>query len=257
MSRLYDSKLFDLLAPEATKNKEMVEPPLPPGLVTSFLGRLSLLHGVPFAYLVADEHLLPPESLKFFRIDPQWINALVGGALSVGRSEDIRLLLNKTQAGNYIADLVEEARALRDEQRGGSRSQPAGGTGSPAPEPGFAFSGFFLRSRILQAWPGVEVRAFRSAGREVADELAMLRLDRVAPDILFALAAGTVREIEITQPPEGLHFVVQDGQQPSYRGNDQMRVLDIKAFAGNAASSAKFAEKQMSGPLRFVFKIGG
>ncbi len=233
----------------------MVAPPLPTASVTSFLGRLSLLHGVPFAYLVADEKLLPAESLKLFLIDPQWINALVGGALSVGRGETIRLLLNKTQAGNFIGDIVAEARALRAAQRGEKETPtpPAAG-----PVPSFAFSGFLLRSRILQAWPGLEVRAFRSAGLQYAEELSMLRLDRVAPDILFGVVDGQVSEIEITQPPEGLHFEVKDGQQPSYRGKDaEGRVLDIKAWAKHAESSAKFAKERMSSPLRFVFKIGG
>src|SRR5271170_7711130 len=83
----------------------------PPRSVTQFLGRLNLLHGVPFAYLVADEKLLPAESLKFFSIDPEWINALLGGALSVGRIADVRFLLNKAEAGNYGADILREARA--------------------------------------------------------------------------------------------------------------------------------------------------
>ena len=83
-------RLFDALD-STTVREGVVAPPLPTASVTSFLGRLSLLHGVPFAYLVADEKLLPARSLKLFLIDPQWINALVGGALSVGRGETIRL----------------------------------------------------------------------------------------------------------------------------------------------------------------------
>jgi hypothetical protein len=246
-------RLFKALDKNDVRTRVMT-PPLPPQSVTSFLRRMSLLHGVPFAYLVADEKLLPAESLKLFLIDPQWINDLVGGALSVGR-RGTRLLLNKTQAGNYITDLVAEARAQRARQRGekNTESPPAGGQ-----VPSFAFSGFLLRSRILQAWPGLEVRAFRSAGRQSADELAMLRLDRVAPDILFALVDGQVSEIEITQPPEGLHFAVRDGeQQPPPRKNVEARVVDIKAWAKNTKSSAKFAEERISKPLRFVFKIGG
>ena len=247
-------RLFDALD-STTVREGVVAPPLPTASVTSFLGRLSLLHGVPFAYLVADEKLLPAESLKLFLIDPQWINALVGGALSVGRGETIRLLLNKTQAGNFIGDIVAEARALRAAQRGEKETPTPPADNSV---PSFAFSGFLLRSRILQAWPGLEVRAFRSAGLQDADELSMLRLDRVAPDILFGVVDGQVSEIEITQPPEGLHFEVKDGQQPSYRGKDaEGRVLDIKAWGGAAESSAKFAKERMSSPLRFVFKIGG
>ncbi len=249
-------RLFDTLDTDEIR-RAVVVPPLPPASVTAFLGRLSLLHGVPFAYLVADAKLLPAESLKLFAIDPQWINALIGGALSVGRGKDVRLLLNKTQAGNYIADIVAEAQALRSRQRGAG--EPGVATGRPAggPVPSFAFSGFLLRSRILEAWPGLQVRAFRSAGRQEADEMAVLRLDRIAPDILFGVVDGQVSEMELTQPPEGVHFAVKDKEKPPDREKSAKRVLDIKDWATNAKSSAKFAEKRMSNPLRFVFRIGG
>jgi hypothetical protein len=248
------NRLFDALDNNDVRAR-VVAPPLPPASVTSFLGRLSLLHGAPFAYLVADEKLLPAESLKLFVIDPQWINALIGGALSVGRGETIRLLLNKTQAGNFIGDIVAEAQALRSRQRGHETPATRPTDGSV---PSFAFSGFLLRSRILQAWPGLEVRAFRSAGRQDADELAMLRLDRVAADILFGLVDGQVSELELTQPPEGLHFAVKDSEkQPPFRGNAEERVLDMKDWAKTAKSSAEFAKERISNPLRFVFKIGG
>ena len=55
-----------------------------PGELRRFLGRLRLLHGVPFSYLVPDAELLPLESIRFFYLDRAWTDALVQGALSVG-----------------------------------------------------------------------------------------------------------------------------------------------------------------------------
>src|SRR5215469_3847344 len=49
-----------------------------------WLARLRLLEGVPFAYLVADSLLLPPESIRFFYVDRNWTDALIQGALSAG-----------------------------------------------------------------------------------------------------------------------------------------------------------------------------
>jgi hypothetical protein len=250
--------LSDKIDTKSTREK-IVDTPNPPKSVTAFLGRLNLLQGVPFAYLVPDEKLLPAESLKFFGIDPQWINAFVGGAISVGRGETVRLLLNKTVAGNYAADILHEARALRAEKRGGAMASPL------LEEPGQdkivaadKFSGFLLRSRILQAWPGLEVRAYSDAppGRR---ELTMLRLDRLAPDILFGLVDDQLTELEITQPPEGLHFVIQDKNPPDYRGDRKDRVLDIKSWQNKMRvdRSAYFAKQQSAHPLRFIFKIGG
>jgi hypothetical protein len=252
------NRLSDKIDTRSTREK-VVDAPNPPKSVTGFLGRLNLLQGVPFAYLVPDEKLLPAESLKFFGIDPQWVNAFVGGAISVGRGETVRLLLNKTVAGNYAADILHEARALRAEKRGGAV------TSSPLEQPDEhkivatdRFSGFLLRSQILQAWPGLEIRAY-SGTQPGRQELTMLRLDRLAPDILFGLVDDQLTELEITQPPEGLHFVIKDEQPPDYRGDPKLRVLDVKGWQDKMKvdRSAYFAKRQSAHPLRFTFKIGG
>lgn len=243
-------RLFDTLSDPAVREKAL-KPPPPPPTATAFLGRLTLLHGVPFQYLVPDERLLPAESLKIFLIDPRWLDALVGGALSVGRADAARLLLNKTQAGNFIADILAAARAARPPDR--ARATEDDATRANETTPSFAFSGFLLRSRVLEAWPGLEVRAFRSAGRTEADALALLRLDRIAPDILLGLVDGQVSDIELTQPPEGLHFVA--AAAPT-RGDPADRVIDVAGWARSLDGSAALAEARMSRPLRFVFRIG-
>ena len=62
-----------------------------------------MLEGIPFHYLVPDERLLPPESLKFFVVDPAWLAALRDGAFSIGR----------VLPGDRVAD---KARARRPER---------------------------------------------------------------------------------------------------------------------------------------------
>jgi hypothetical protein len=217
--------------------------------VTSFLGRLTLLQGLPFAYLVPHEKLLPPESLKFFSIDPQWISALIGGAASVGHPETILFLLNKAMAGNF--GVLEEARTRRFRDRG---IEPPKNVDYGAPT--YEFTGFLLRSSILQGWPGLEVRAFKVGGqRRIEDELAMLRLDRVAGDTLFAVVDGQIGTLEITQPPEGLHFEVEKTDAPN-------RVLKIKNLISTwrlapVDGSAKFADEGLrkGEPVRVIFNL--
>lgn len=238
--------LLDTLDTAAAREKALT-PPAPPPTVTAFLGRLTLLHGVPFPYLVPDERLLPAESLKVFLIDPRWLDALVGGALGVGRGGLTRLLLDKAQAGNFIADILAAARSARPPGRGDA-------TGTPETTPSFAFSGFLLRSRVLEAWPGLEVRAWRSSGRGADDALALLRLDRLAPDILLGVVDGRMGELETTQPPEGLHFTAD---APPSRGDASDRVIDVGRWTAGLDGSAALAKARMSEPLRFVFRIGG
>src|SRR5512147_2237184 len=71
------------MAPDAVVVEDDADGNVPAELRT-WLTRLRLLDGVPFAYLVADTQLLPPESIRFFYVDRRWTDALVQGALSVG-----------------------------------------------------------------------------------------------------------------------------------------------------------------------------
>jgi hypothetical protein len=201
--------LFEALADRRTRDRilDRTAPGIPEDAKT-WLGRLTLLYGVPFQYLVPDERMLQPESLRLFFVDPLWVEALLDGALSVGRPEDVRLLLNKAMAGTYAQDLVAEARRIRPQQQAG----PDGTVRELAPSPvegAFAFSGFLLRSEIVAGWRGLAVNAYPDArGREASGPLATLRLERLARDVLFGLFEGYVRSLEIVQPPEGLHFEV-------------------------------------------------
>ena len=52
--------------------------------ITEWLSRLRLLDGVPFPYIVPSEGMLPSESIRFFHLDRNWLDALVDGALSTG-----------------------------------------------------------------------------------------------------------------------------------------------------------------------------
>ena len=148
---------------------------------------------------------------------------------------------------SIIADILAAARSARPPGRGDA-------TGTPETTPSFAFSGFLLRSRVLDAWPGLEVRAWRSGGRGAEDALALLRLDRLAPDILLGIVDGRMREVEITQPPEGLHFTAA---APPSRRDAAERVIDVASWTDGLDGSAALAKARMSEPLRFVFRIGG
>ena len=53
-------------------------------LVLRFVLDLYYLINVPVHYLLTDPSHLPDESLRFFYVDQNWINALVDGALSLG-----------------------------------------------------------------------------------------------------------------------------------------------------------------------------
>jgi len=53
------------------------------GETLSWLARRRVLEGIPFQYLVPTEDALPPETIRFFHIDRNWLDALIDGCLSV------------------------------------------------------------------------------------------------------------------------------------------------------------------------------
>jgi hypothetical protein len=175
-----------------------------PAELRDWLVRLRLLDGVPFAYLVADTELLPPESIRFFYLDRRWTDALVEGALSVGTvNSDDRTQL----AAQYPAARDELDREERNVRRrpGKGRWQ---GDGGPV-------SGFVLRSQAVSGWPALHVRAFNvePAGADDArfpedspERMRLLRLERLAPAVLLCLFDGVPKVVHIEEPRQGVQF---------------------------------------------------
>jgi hypothetical protein len=191
---------------------------LPDDLV-HWLARLNVLLGVPFTYLVADELLLPPESIKFFQVDPSWMGALVDGALSIGRHYSDADAI----APSLVAEQVHRPRlhdavgatvpAIRRRQL----TQPANGDLLPVRG---VTSGFLLRSQVVAGWKSMDVVGYarggsphdNEQGRIAPDQirpLDILRLELLSPTVLFGLFAGQLYQLVLHQPPEAIHFGFQ------------------------------------------------
>lgn len=171
----------------------------------AWLARLRLLNGVPFAYLINDPQLLPPESIRFFYLDRNWTDAAVDGALSVGTitSRDRSQLQSVYQ--DLRADIDETERQLFQ-----SRTSTALTAGEAE-----VATGFLLRSRAVSGWPGLHVHAYRGPG--ATDELGIMRIERLAPAVLLALFDGLPGHVTITEPRQGIQFGVGVDDDPSRR----------------------------------------
>lgn len=152
-----------------------------PGAVTQWLAKLAVLKGVPFGYLVPDADMLPTESIRFFVLDPNWINALFEGATSIGRSS--------TRDAELDARLVAQLYA--------------------AVAPATTVSGFILRSNVVTGWPGIEVRAYDANHQRLT---GVLRQDLLSPSVLLYMTSGQISYVDIGEPSEAMHFGVDIGQ---------------------------------------------
>jgi len=196
----------------------LVDSDLPSDL-TNWLARLRLLMGVPFQNLVADERLLEPESIKFFRVDPAWLNALIDGALSIGRHHSAAdgtspALVAEQVHGRRLHESVQSSvTEIRRRQLKKPERQ------EPIPISAIV-SGFLLRSKVVSGWRSMDVMGYEQGQSPFDNEqsrispdqvapMALLRLELLSPMVLLGLFQGQLYELVLHQPPEAIHFGFQ------------------------------------------------
>jgi hypothetical protein len=227
-----------------------------------WLARLVMLYPVPFHYLAPHASLLPPESVRFFHLDDNWIDALLDGALSLAarvmpEDQDISA---RSDLQSALSKIVYQHR-LRLQGK------------DPQWKPGENYmeipkSGFLLRSSVVTNWPGIEVTA-TSSGAPDQTMPNILRFDQIADGVLFCLARGSLDQLIFREPREGLTFgvstsgEVQFGQPAqtvnvkSLRRSDGLDgvvdIADLKSKLG-CAGSAQFAVKMIRKPEEQVIE---
>ncbi|SHM65314.1 hypothetical protein SAMN05444266_109355 [Chitinophaga jiangningensis] len=166
--------------------------------VTTWLAKLMLLYPVPFHKMVADQRLLPVESLRFFYLDYNWLNAAVDGALSLGLDSSRETFFSQVTK-NMIFEGALSALAVM-------RSVLEGETPGPTSTPPQVISGLLLRSALISGWPNLVIKA-----QDPGDTtLNILRMDLLSSNVLLCLFDGVPDNVEISQPAEAIGFGVDD-----------------------------------------------
>ena len=197
-----------------------------PGELRRFMGRLRLLHGVPFSYLVADANLLPVESIRFFYLDRAWTDALVQGALSVGTISSADRAQLEAVYPNIRSEVDEAERTIR-QPRGESLLKAGSGT----------ITGFILRSRVVSGWPNLHVRAYSrdvvaddaltTAAESDPSRMKVLRMERLAPAVMLVLFDGVPEVVHIEEPRQGIQFGARlDPEDPPHARRAKVHVRD-------------------------------
>ena len=191
---------------------------LPPYL-ESFLAHLRLLVGVPFEYLVPDDRLLPPESIRFFYLDRSWADRLVDGAAAVGQIGSREEAHYQARASVLSQLLDQSERMVRPLQRGTSFADAKAASDAIA-EQAQTVTGFVLRSSAVKGWPHMDVRAYDqpiperytpSDPQVAAHQLRLLRLEILAPSVMIALFEGEPQMVVLEEPHHGVQFGVLQG----------------------------------------------
>lgn len=237
-----------------------------PADVTSWLGRLVLLYGVPLCYLVPDQDMLPPESLRLFRLDPFWIHALVRGACSVGDASWGDSLIRDALNGWLLPSRPGEPSptdAAAARVRDTLRARHEGVAPPEDPEDlAWPLTGLLLRSSVVRGWRGLEVAAhgegpLASSASPICDRhglqslrrLRPLRIEQLSEDVLIGIFNGPVAHLVVRQPQESLHFGLPRGLAKTLRAlssrkartGQQLPTLSVDPAPGIEAPPAAHA----------------
>jgi len=115
-------------------------------LVQSWILDNMFLKNIPAHYLLPDPSYLPPETIRFFYIDNNWMDAFIDGALSIGnhlnRADDVVRQSFKRNLNRYFETTLHDKK------------------GSPLNyHPQIPCFGFLLRSAVVKAFPDLQIRA--------------------------------------------------------------------------------------------------
>jgi hypothetical protein len=221
-----------------------------PGELRRFMARLRLLHGVPFSYLVPDAKLLPIESIRFFYIDRAWTDALVQGALSVGTITSADRTQLEAVYPQVRAEVDEAERTVR-QPRDEALLKSGSGT----------LTGFIMRSRVVSGWPNLHVRAYArdllpddaltTVSEADPSRMKVLRLERLAPAVLFVLFDGVPAVVHIEEPRQGIQFGARlDRNDPPANRRAKVHVRDCDTGDLVAPASTLTAANSVEVPFR-------
>lgn len=182
------------------------ENPFPENVI-DWLAQLVLLHNIPFNNLVADEKLLPNESLRLFYLDKNWTNALLDGALSIGIHSERDVLLQAAMNDIIRQETNKKLANIKNNLQGNSTE-----VNEPQTVRLGTISGMLIRSSIVANYKGLEIAAFDN--NDKWETVNPLRMERLASNILLVVFDSVPGLIEIKAPSENRILAIVNNEIP-------------------------------------------
>lgn len=205
--------------------------------IAHWLGRLNLLYGVPFHYLVPHPDLLPQESMRFFYMDENWLEALNDGAVSIGMDCSRQSRFNQ---------MIRKA--LHEKTAGCLLKYRAGLYGQDVPEDRKeSMSGMLICSRLVRFWPTLSVGAWDKEGKK----LAILRMQILSGNHMLVIFDGIADKIACEEPLETILMKVEP-EFHEFRECARILAMDAETWK----SPAEFASRFLTIGDRVIFEGG-
>lgn len=176
-----------------------------PKEIKNWISKLILLKDIPLNYLVADERALPLESIRFFSMDPQWTQALVDGAYSIGSLTSMDLKRTMVSRREHHGNAKSQIRVSRYSNMHNNHKRKNSLRSGP---PDASLSGFIMRSDLVAVWKGIEVKGFTGS-----TQVDILRMEKVSSKILLCIFEGQIDSVRMFEPKEVLHFGTRDNDK--------------------------------------------
>lgn len=169
-----------------------------PDRLRNWLIDLRLLRRIPLCYLVPDDALLPAESIRFFHLDPTWVDRVIDGVFAMASTGTVDFAFNCTLLAMVREALDNDLIDIAKQQVPGTSWTPATG-----------ITGVLIRSELTRRWPDMSVRAYANLDPDALITMPVLRAETVSKDIYIALFAGEPAMVEIAEPNVGIRFGVE------------------------------------------------
>ncbi len=167
--------------------------------------------------------MLPTESIRFFYVDKQWLDALTAGATSIA-------IHHSGDRAMWSAIRPSLNDAIRNAERA-MHERPHNLTATAASQPTVAMTGVLIRSQLVNAWPDLVISATLDGA-----PVTLIRDDTLAPSVRLCLFQGIPDAVTLAEPYQGLRFGVEDGNRVYARAvtspaNVGAQLLDVAPVA--------------------------
>ena len=161
------------------------------------------LKNIPYRYLVPDPDLLPNESIRFFKVDQNWIKAFICGAFSIGHTIEVEVQKGGIKESLFSDELTKLMNFNSIQETDGKKTI----------EIDFPEYGFLINSFAVSGWPDyiVETTAVNINSK---DPLKLIRRENLDVNIELFLYNSSFSELNFHLHPGKTHsgFLYENGQ---------------------------------------------
>jgi hypothetical protein len=174
-------------------------PPEIPDELKAYAVSLRVLENVPFSYLVSDLDDLPCESIRFFRLDLNWTDALIDGAFSIGRVIKNEYASDRAAVNSARVFSADTPRMRRMHKNHTAKNLCANRNDA---EDFTDVTGFIMNSELTARCKGVNI----TASDKDKNSLVCLRLSALSDRVMLGLFHGEIENLTFEEPKQGLSF---------------------------------------------------